>query len=112
MNIIQRFKLSRRLPSWAVLNSTDGFVEVEPQLFYPTMLEALQIEEPTQYWLEVARRCGTEYLLEVLGLKQLKLRIRKNPKWKLTNFEPGDGALAGASAFRKYYGGVKNKLNA
>ncbi|MCP4304718.1 MAG: hypothetical protein GY788_07545 [bacterium] len=47
-------------PAWmGLVEDKPGFVSVDPDLFYPAMLESLGVaEEPiSAYWLEVAYQC-------------------------------------------------------
>ncbi len=87
-------------PPWARRIGKDHY-EVEPSVVYPLFLERLAME-PTQFSLEVARRCMTEELKKAVG-RPFRLRIAPDPEWRLENFEPGEGAPAGAAMFRRYY---------
>jgi hypothetical protein len=95
------------LPAWAT-QAKDGAIEVKASVVYPMALERLAVTTVDQYWLEVARRCFTEHLHQIIQLdgeqNQLHLRIvsdtdafllKKNPK--------GAGAEEGGSKFRKHY---------
>ena len=88
------------VPPWARRIGKE-YYEVEPAVVYPLFLERLSME-PTQFSLEVARRCMTEELKKAVG-RPFRLRIAPDPEWRLANFEPGEGAPAGAAMFRTHW---------
>ena len=98
---LKQWKLSRKLPNWARMGK-DGYIEVWPHKAYPLFVEAAGLKMD-QYGLEVARRCMTKYLKELLQVETLYLRILKDTRYKLSNYPEGEGAQAGADGFRKYY---------
>lgn len=114
------------LPAWAQIddsNPADHIIVADPAGAYEEALTALGVEERTQYWLEVARRCFTERLLDLLrgnlslmiavGATGLHLRIdRGDGSYALANFPEGDGAARGVAEFRQYYQGYLNNLPA
>lgn len=85
----------------------DGRVIVDPAKAYPLYFNLLGEPPATQYWMEVARMCFTQDLIEVYG-KPLHLVITKNPAFALVRFPRGDGPEAGQAGFRVHW----NKLNA
>ena len=112
------------LPDWASLGEPveleiDGEivkfrkVVVRPSVVYPHFLQLMEIPKPTQYWLEVARRCFTQVLKETIAPTPLHLSIRavddEDRKWALCNFPPGDGADRGAVEFRRFYNRLLQK---
>ena len=96
------FRRRKALPFWAKWRK-DGAVVVDGDKAYPHYLEKLHME-PSQFSLEVARRCFTEDLKVKLETP-MHIVIVPNPKWRLENYlegQPG-GADAGAAGFRTYY---------
>lgn len=100
------FGSREKLPAWAKRNG--DAIEVIPSFVYPYYMEKLGVEEVTQYWLEVARRCMTEDLKKIVG-GPLHIRILKDLAWRLENFPVGDGDERGRTEFRKHYNKIKNK---
>lgn len=97
------------LPHWAT-GTPDGVIEIDPDTAYPLVLDLLEIVNPDQYWLEVARRCVTEKLRLLHG-PGLSLRILpKARKWSLGNFPEGMGAARGCDEFRKHWNRIKDQL--
>lgn len=85
----------------------DGVVEVKASEVYPMALKRLGVEKIDQYWLEVARRCFTTHLRDLLrlhGVHFLHLRIVSDvDDFKIKKHAPGGGPEAGAQEFRKHF---------
>ncbi len=99
------------LPAWADI--VNDAIEFDPADAYGEALAVLGVDKPDQYWLEVARRCVTNRLKDIvkadldlmnaLASTGLRLKIRRNEAFALANHPPGAGAEAGVQQFRKYY---------
>ena len=111
------------LPVWASIddsNPPDRVIVADPAEAYEEALSALGNPERTQYWLEVARRCITERLLDALrgnlslmnavGSTGLHLRIAANDAYRLDQLPEGDGAALGVVEFRRWYQSYLNNL--
>lgn len=83
--------------------------EVDPAITYPHYLDQLSgvFKEyeggMTQYHLEVARRCLTEDLHNMIENAPMYMHILRRPKWRLKEFPPGYGAEKGSQNFMMYY---------
>lgn len=123
MNIsFKRQEISPRfikaLPHWCSFNKSTGRIEINPDKMYGVCLGALG-ERANQYWLEVARRCVTTYVLEKFKSFKEPLYVRfvktKNNKYKLNKYEDlspnKDDAARGAGEFRAYYPLIKLALD-
>jgi hypothetical protein len=84
-----------------------GYYEVDPDLAYPTFFRLLGFDQQaiTQYHMEVARLCFTEFIYDQInGRRPISLVIlRKDGRWALSAFAEGAGADKGAAQFRSYY---------
>lgn len=87
---MREITVTKQLPEWAdvVRDEVRGmdFVVVNVDEVYPRVVELL-LGKPTRYWAEIARRCVTKYLQELLGPYNLKL---VGSAWSLQNL-PDDG---------------------
>ena len=97
------------LPRWA-RQAEDGVIEIDPDVAYPVYLALLSIDldELSQFWLEVARRCLTADLKTLLGTP-LYLRFRPSEHWVLARLPAGGGAALGAGSFRAFYGRIEGR---
>lgn len=82
-------------------------IVVDPAKAYPLYFNLLGQPAVTQYWMEVARMCFTQDLIEVYG-KPLHIQIARNLNYRLDRYPRGDGPEAGAAGFRAHW----NKINA
>lgn len=90
------------LPGWASKHGEK--IHIDPDKAYPLYLDKLgHAHEPDQYWLEVARRCFTEDLHQIVKGPMHLVIEAKSGQWALRNFAEGAGAVAGANEFRQYY---------
>lgn len=116
--------MARKLPNW-LSRREDGVLEIDPDLAYPAMLEAIaaSIPDPAQrpvldrldqYWVEVAYQCakmhaynlvaGTEYDTRPRGMA-ITTNIIRRDRWALKKHPKGRGhvaATAGREAARHY----------
>lgn len=95
-------KRRAKLPRWARQDDA-GRVEIDAGVAYPLVLAALGVEAPTQYWLEVARRCVTHRLKETVGAPLHLHIVDPSGAWRLADHPPGPGADAGVAEFRTHY---------
>lgn len=93
------------LPEWASVK-TPGKIEVLADQFYPEYLVELGVEEPDQYWLEVAFQCmkmdiqsaviGTDAMPEFGGALVISVRDMTKTdglsKWAQAAYPKGKGA--------------------
>ncbi len=109
---MNKITIDIELPDWASYDK--GFFIVDPDVVYPLFLRHLKMV-PTQFSLEVARRCFTQRIKNIVKIP-FKLRITKNDRWKLTGYPPGgsfdegEGQIAqeaGSRDFMKYFDLVK-----
>lgn len=106
--------LKWKLPAWArIENDADGeYILVHPDNVYPRYIEDLRgieggpVGAADQYWIEVARRCMTKDLREIIG-RPFRLRIARDDNWRLDAHQQGRGPEAGAAEFRRHW----NRLN-
>lgn len=104
--------ISTPLPVWVTVNAArteaEGrlVLEVDRDRAYPDYLERLGVETPDQYWLEVARRCLTKDLQELVR-QPITLRILATGDWNLADHPPGKGDAAGAAEFRRHWERIK-----
>lgn len=88
------------LPPW-VNSRRDGTLEVDPNTVYPIYLDRLQME-PSEFSLEVARRCMTVDLRKALK-RPFDLLITKDRRWRGANFAKGSASSAAASSLVRWY---------
>lgn len=112
--------VQRSIPSWASIQSVKQwdsatqqeldipFIVIDPQTAYPLVL-ALLGQHPDQYWLEVARRCLTAALLDMVG-PGINVKILNRPEWALAKYPEGDGEARGGAEFRRHYEPIKGGL--
>jgi hypothetical protein len=106
MTIIDRIKsYFKGLPAWA--EPQDGKIHIDPDKAYPAYLDKLGVTEIDQYWLEVARRCITEDLRQIVDGPIHVVIDAKDGRWALKHYPEGAGADAGANGFRKHYNQIK-----
>lgn len=99
------------LPKWAAIKGTT--IEVNPAAAYSEAFKALGVKIIDQYWLEVARRCftnrikdlvrGDADLRDALVSKCLDIRICRDPAFVLADYPFGAGPDMGSLGFRKHY---------
>ena len=97
------------LPRWARIDP-DGAVSVDPDEAYPVYfaLLGIDLDDADQFWTEVARRCMTADLKDLLGAP-LHLRIRAATIGRLARLPIGGGAALGAASFRTFHGRIKGR---
>lgn len=95
------------LPEWASVKAK-GKIEVLADKFYPEYLSELDVEEPDQYWLEVAYQCmkmdiqnaviGTDAMPDMGGALVISVRdatkVDGASKWAQSAYPKGKGAEA------------------
>lgn len=101
-----------RYPEWAAVEVINGvqFLVIDPQVVYPMVLGLLK-QKPDRYWLEVARRCLTTALRDMVGAG-INVRILNRPEWALAKHDEGLGAALGSADFRRHYETIKGALQA
>ena len=107
-----------KLPKWATIDN--GQIVVNPRPAYEEALAALGNPAPDQYWMEVARRCCTERVVQIardnldimvaLGSTVISLKILRDKFALLTDYPPGAGAHEGSFKFRQHYQTYLNGL--
>lgn len=102
--------VKRKVPDWvSVENAGDiEFLVIDPKVVYPMVLGLLK-QEPDRYWLEVARRCLTKALLDMVG-PGINVRTLNRPEWALGKHPEGNGEGLGAAEFRRHYETIKGDL--
>lgn len=101
-------KKIKALPKWAKYKKdVDGInkIFVKPSVVYPIYIKALGLKND-QFGAEVARRCMTEELFEIVG-KGMTIHIERDLAWRLSALPAGEGASKGAKSFRIYYNRLK-----
>ena len=88
------------LPPW-VNSHRDGTLEVDPNTVYPIYLDRLRME-PSEFSLEVARRCMTADLRKALK-RPFDLRITKDRRWRGANFAKGSASPSAASSLVRWH---------
>lgn len=118
------------LPEWATITGTRRMgrvffgkgtggdretieITVDPDVVYPLFLGMLGVNNVTQYWLEVCRRCFTTHLRDTLG-QPFALHIpRGTERWVLRNHPAkgphGKTADDGGAEFRTHYNRLKRE---
>lgn len=85
-------------PSWMRVDVNAGRVYLDPDAFYPEMLERLEVTgAPDQYWLEVAylfARWDAELFARLAGIEGvLEIRIKgaasSKQRWRQADKRPG-----------------------
>lgn len=88
------------LPPW-VNRGLDGTLEVDPNTVYPIYLGRLRME-PSEFSLEVARRCMTADLHKALK-RPFELRITNDRRWRGANFAKGSASSSAASSLVRWH---------
>ena len=88
------------LPPW-VNSRRDGTFEVDPNTVYPIYLDRLRVE-PSEFSLEVARRCMTADLRKALK-RPFDLLITKDRRWRGANFAKGSPSPSAASSLVRWH---------
>jgi hypothetical protein len=87
-----------RLPAWATLTEREGripVVDVDTHAAYPEMLRELGVEQPDQYWLEVAYQCMKLDLQVAMRAPSFEIRMHDPDKrWALKDHPEGRGIEA------------------
>ncbi len=108
--------MSIKLPAWAGL-AVDGAITVDASVVYPMYLKRLGFGVPPpadealgQLWLEIARRCFSADLFDIVwsqGVNHIHLRILKGDgTWRLANWTAVEGMdldQAARLSWRKFY---------
>ena len=89
-------KTDRNLPDWAEAHPDNPNVfYVDPDKFYPVLLEELGAEQTDQYWLEVAYQCMKMDMQGALGRFNFEIRVKAGDgykdRWALKNHPSGRG---------------------
>jgi hypothetical protein len=108
---MKEITVTKSLPDWAdvQVDKLRGmtFIVVDVDKVYPAVVDLLGGEKD-QFWAEIARRCITRYLRELLGQYNLKLI---GSAWSLAKLPPGKGeAAAMGEEHLPYYNQIKGQL--
>jgi hypothetical protein len=113
------------LPAWLSCRD-DGVFEIDPDLAYPAVFEALGVAEADidQYWIEVAYQCCKLHVQELRASLEpapkapLQIHVHgfsgRKDRWALANHPRGRGpeaATQGREA-RSHYARIRHRLAA